>query len=61
MQTMPTSDEYTKTLGIEWNPSNDHFRLTVANPPPLENVTKRDLVSDVAKTLMCLAGFPHLP
>ena len=57
MHTMPTSDEYTKTLGIEWNPSNDHFRLTVANPPPLENVTKRDLVSDVAKTFDVLGWF----
>ena len=42
--------QYTKTLGIEWNASQDHFRLTIATLQPLENVTKRSLVSDIAKT-----------
>ena len=27
-QTLPSPDEYTKTLGIEWNAHLDHFRLT---------------------------------
>ena len=45
------TEEYTKTLGLEWNPKLDHFRLTVADLPPLENLTKRLLVSDIAKPL----------
>ena len=48
---------YTKTLGVQWNASLDSFRLTVANLPPLENVTKRFLVSDVAKTFDVLGWF----
>ena len=50
-------EEYTKTLGLEWNTSLDHFRLTVADLPPLENVTKRLLVSDIAKTFDVLGWF----
>ena len=52
-QTMyPITDveTYTKTLGIEWNTNSDHFRLTIADLPPLTNITKRLLVSDIAKT-----------
>ena len=30
MQLMPDPDQYTKTLGVEWNATHDHFRLTVA-------------------------------
>ena len=33
--------QYTKTLGIEWNASRDHFRLTVAPLQPLDKVMKR--------------------
>ena len=44
------SDQYTKTLGIEWNASNDHFRVNVTELPPVECMTKRFLISDVAKT-----------
>ena len=29
-----------KTLGIEWNARQDHFRLTVAELPPFTNITK---------------------
>lgn len=29
-------DQYTKTLGIEWNASNDHFRVSVTELPPIE-------------------------
>ena len=50
-------EEYTKTLGLEWNTSMDHFRLTVADFPPLEKVTKRLLVSDIAKTFDVLGWF----
>ena len=34
------TDEYTKTLGLEWNVTMDRFHLTVSNLPPIENVTK---------------------
>ena len=57
MQPIPNSGEYTKTLGIEWNASMDHFCLTVAKLPPLEHVSKRFLVSDVAKTFDILGFF----
>ncbi len=51
---IPDANEYTKTLGIQWM---DHFRLTVADLPPFENVTKRSLVSDIAKTFDALGWF----
>ena len=47
---MPDSQEYTKTLGIEWNVALDHFRITISDLPPLDHLTKRMLVSDIAKT-----------
>ena len=57
MQMMPDADQYTKTLGIEWNANQDHFRLTVADFPPTDNLTKRSLVSDIAKTFDVLGWF----
>ena len=54
---LPASEEYTKTLGIEWNAALDDFRLTIADPPPLDNITKRVLVSDIAKTFDVLGWF----
>ena len=56
MQLIPDPDEYTKTLGIQWNANMDHFRLTVAELPPIESITKHILVSDIAKTF---DGFLH--
>lgn len=50
MHSITDTESYTKTLGIEWNSNSDHFRLTIADLPPLANVTKRLVVSDVAKT-----------
>ena len=46
---MPDPKEYTKTLGVEWNTDLDHFRLTISDLPPLDNLTKRALISDIAK------------
>ena len=57
VQALPSTDQYTKTLGVEWNSKTDHFRLTIANLPPLKNITKRELVSDVAKTFDVLGWF----
>ena len=57
MHTITDVETYTKTLGIEWNTNLDHFRLTIADLPPLTNVTKRLLVSDIAKTFDVLGWF----
>lgn len=56
-QALTISDQYTKTLGITWNVSRDHFRLTFCEPPSLENLTKRGLASDIAKTFDVLGWF----
>ena len=56
-QALPSPDEYTKTLGIEWNTTTDHFRLTITDLPPVDCVTKHVLVSDVAKTFNVLGWF----
>ena len=56
-QTLPSQEEYTKTLGIEWNTTTDHFRLTISNLPTVDVVTKCVLVSDVAKTFDALGWF----
>ena len=47
--TLPDTSKYTKALGIEWNTVLDHFRLAIAMPPPLNNVTKQVLISDVGR------------
>ena len=49
IHTLSDSDEYAKTLGIEWNSKLDHFHLTVAELPQQERLTKRILTSDIAK------------
>ena len=56
-QALPSPDAYTKTLGIEWNTTSDHYRLTIAELPPVNCITKRVLVSDVAKTFDVLGWF----
>ena len=50
-------DVYAKTLGIAWHSVLDHFRLSVENQPPPESLTKRRLVSDIAKTYDVLGWF----
>ena len=40
---------YTKTLGVEWNAPLDHFRLIITESTPSQRLTKRQLVSDIAK------------
>ena len=51
------SEEYAKTLGLEWNTTMDHFRLTVTNLPSPDVITKRILVSNVAKIFDVLGWF----
>ena len=36
---------------------HDHFRLAVANLPPLESIAKRALISDIAQTFDTLGWF----
>ena len=56
--TITDRDEvYTKTLGIEWHSVLDHFRLSVANHSSHKTLTKRALVSDIAKTYDVLGWF----
>ena len=58
IQLISDPNQYSKTLGIEWHATTDNFRITIAPlPPPLENVTKRFLVSDIAKTYDVLGWF----
>ena len=48
LHTFSGDDEYTKTLGVEWNSSHDHFRLVITELTPQE-LTKRNLTSEIAK------------
>lgn len=54
---LPDTDEYTKTLGIQWNSTSDHFKLTISELTPPDRVTKRFLISDIAKTYDILGWF----
>lgn len=51
------SDQYTKTLGIEWDASSDRFRVNVSELSPVECMTKRSLISEVAKTFDAIGWF----
>ena len=51
-QAMPDLEGFTKTLGIEWS-----TELTIAEFPSMTVVTKRALVSDVARTFDILGWF----
>ncbi len=55
--TISDPDEYSKTLGVEWNSSLDHFRLTVADLPAQRQFTKRALASDIVRTFDVLGWF----
>ena len=48
---------YTKALGIEWSSHHDTFKLTIAALPPMEALTKRALVLNIAKTFDALGWF----
>ena len=54
---IPDSEECTKTLGIKWDTKEDVFYLSIAELPPLHNLTKRKLVSDIARTFDVLGWF----
>ena len=54
---IPDPDQYTKALGIEWSATWDHFRFTVPELPTVSVMTKRSLVSDIAKLFDILGWF----
>ena len=54
---LPSAEEYSKTLGMEWNSSLDCFRITVSELPALQHLTKRALVSDIAKIFDALGWY----
>lgn len=56
-RTLSDPDEYTKTLGIQWNSKLDSFRLNVVEPSHLTDITKRRLVSDIGKFYDVLGWF----
>ena len=49
--------QYTKTLGVQWNSCQDIFRLEVLKPNNQKEVTKRALVSDLGKTFDALGWY----
>ena len=49
--------EYTKTLGIQWNSCLDSFRVEVHKPNQQQEMTKRTLVSDIGKTFDILGWY----
>lgn len=56
-QEISETEGFDKTLGLEWSASIDCFRLTIAPLPPTEVLTKRSLVSNIAKTFDVLGWF----
>ena len=57
VQTFSKATEYSKTLGIEWNTTSDTFHLNVSKPTVVTAITKRNIVSDVAKVFDALGLF----
>ena len=57
VQKINEADVYTKTPGIEWNAHGDYFRLIVGAMPHFDVLTKRKLMSDIAKTFDVLGWF----
>lgn len=50
--------ESTKTLGLEWRTQSDQFHLTFSDSPPnVEHLTKRVMVSEIAKVFDVLGWF----
>ena len=43
-QTIAEDDQYTKTLGIEWNSVTDNFRITVTELDYCNTITNRTLI-----------------
>ena len=56
-QALPDPDGFSKALGVEWSTDLDCFRLTVAHLSPKEVLSKRALISDVARTYDVLGWY----
>ena len=56
-QAIPDPNGFSKTLGLEWSAKLDCFRLSVTDTPQLTVLTKRALVSNVAKLYDVLGWF----
>ena len=56
VQVFSEVDDYSKTLGIEWNVTNDQFHVSIGEPSTGASTTKRNVTSDVAKVFDAL-GF----
>ena len=52
-----SEQDYTKTLGLEWNTATDMFHITISELPSSEAVTKRILISDIAKVFDVFGWF----
>ena len=48
---------YTKTLGLQWNTMTDTFQLTIPDLSSSQPITKRVLVSSIAKVFDVLGWF----
>ena len=52
-----SEQDYIKTLSLEWNTTTDMFHITTSKLPPSEAVTKRILISDIAKVFDVFGWF----
>ena len=57
VHTFSEVNKYSKTLGTEWNIATDQFHLHISEPPSVNVMTKRNVVSDVAKVFDALGLF----
>ena len=57
VHTFTEDNKYSKTLGIEWNIASDRLSLNVSSSPVTRRMTKRSIVSDVAKVFDALGLF----
>lgn len=57
VHTFSEANKYSKTLGVEWNVATYQFQINISKPPSVKKVTKRNVVSDVAKVFDTLGLF----
>jgi hypothetical protein len=57
VQSLPSPAELHKTLGIHWDSSEDKFYVATASLKPTGSLTKRSMVSDIARTFDVLGWF----